>query len=76
MIIPARKEHAREMAELHHKYIKSLLRDLGQRMCRVFYETALQSDNNFGSVYIVESKVIGFSFGTLNNSQLFKNYRI
>lgn len=76
MIIPAEKRHARQMAGLHHKYIKSLLRDLGRRMCFVFYETALRSDDNFGCVYIEKSEVFGFVFGTRDNSRLFNHPRI
>jgi len=76
MIIPMEKKHTREVAELHYKYTKSLLKDLGRRMCIVFYETALESDNNFGCVYVENSKVQGFAFGTKDNSQLFKSPRI
>ena len=45
-------------------------------MCVIFYETVLKSDNNFGFVYIENSKVLGFVFGTTDNSQLFKYPRI
>jgi ribosomal protein S18 acetylase RimI-like enzyme len=76
MIIPIERKHAREIATLHHKYTKSLLRDLGKRMCIVFYETELESDKNFGFVYIENSKVMGFILGTEDNSRLFKNPRI
>lgn len=76
MIVPATEEHARQMAELHFKYTKSLLSDLGRRMCYVFYETALKSKNNFGCVYIVDSKVLGFNFGTRDNSRPFKSPKI
>ena len=70
------KKHAKEVAELHYLYIRSLLRDLGKRMCMAFYQTELQSDNNFGFIYAENSKVLGFTFGTKDNSQLFKNPRI
>lgn len=76
MIIPMEKEHSKEVAELHLKYTKSLLSDLGRRMCVTFYEIALSSDNNFGFVYIENSKVLGFIIGTKDNSQLFKSLRI
>lgn len=76
MIIPATEEHAREMAELHYKYTKSLLRDLGRRMCNVFYETAIKSENNFGFVYIESSRVLGFILGTKDNSRTFRSPRI
>ena len=76
MIVPIEKKHAREIAELHHKYTRSLLKDLGRRMCIVFYETELKSENNFGCVYVENSKVLGFILGTKNNSRLFKSPRI
>ena len=77
MIIPTRKDHAHEIAELHYNYVKSLLKDLGKRMCRVFYETALSSDKNcYGFVYIVESKVIGFVLGTRDNANMFRGSKI
>jgi RimJ/RimL family protein N-acetyltransferase len=41
-------------------------------MCITFYNTVLKSDNNFGFVYVENSKVLGFVFGTTDNSQLFK----
>jgi len=76
MIIPMEIKHAEEVAELHYLYIRSLLRDLGKRMCIIFYNTALKSYNNFGFVFIESSKVLGFSFATEDNSQLFRNLRI
>ena len=76
MLVPMRLKHAREVGKLHHRYVPSLLTDLGERMCVIFYETVLKSDNNFGFVYIENSKVLGFVFGTTDNSQLFKYPRI
>lgn len=76
MIIPMEKKHVKQVAELHYQYVNSLLRDLGKRMCVIFYENALRSDNNFGYVYIEDSRVLGFIFGTKDNSQLFRNWRI
>jgi len=76
LIIPIGKKHAREVAGLHYLYIRSLLRDLGKRMCIAFYQTELQSDHNFGFVYVENSNVLGFTFATEDNSQLFKNPRI
>ncbi len=76
MIVPIERKYARGIAELHHKYTRSLLRDLGRRMCIVFYETELKSENNFGFVYVENSKVLGFILGTKDNSRLFKSPRI
>jgi ribosomal protein S18 acetylase RimI-like enzyme len=76
MIIPMERKHTFEVGELHHRYIRSLLRDLGKRVCIVFYDNALRSDINFGYVYVEDSKVLGFTFGTEDNSQVFKSPRI
>jgi GNAT superfamily N-acetyltransferase len=76
MIIQMQPKHAREVGKLHHRYVPSLLTDLGERACVTFYETALKSDNNFGLVYVENSKVLGFNFGTTDNSRLFKHPRI
>jgi len=76
MIVPMEQKHSREIGKLHHRYIPSLLTDLGERMCVIFYETVLTSDNNFGFVYVEDSKVLGFIFGSTDNSQLFKYPRI
>ncbi len=76
MIISMERKHASEVGELHHRYIKSFLRDLGQRMCVVFYENALKTDIHFGYVYVEDSKVLGFAFGTKDNSQVFNDWSI
>ena len=76
MIVPMERKHAFQVGELHHRYIKSFLRDLGQPMCTAFYENALKSNMNFGFVYITDNRVFGFSFGTTDNSQIFNNWRI
>jgi len=76
MIVPMEKKHATEVGELHHKYVKSLLGDLGKQMCITFYKTILKSEENFGFVYVENSKVQGFIFGTTDNSRLFKHPRI
>jgi hypothetical protein len=76
MIIPMEPKHAREVAELHYKSVKSLLKDIGKQMCIVFYENILKSEQNFGFVYVKNSKVMGFAFGTEDNSTLLKNPRI
>jgi len=76
MIIPMEKKHAREVAVLHHKSVKSLLKDIGKQMCIVFYENVLKSKQNFGFVYVKNSKVMGFVFGTEDSSRLLKNPRI
>lgn len=76
MIITMERKHAPEVGELHYLYIRSLLRDLGKRMCINFYKIALSSHNNFGFVYIENSKILGFTFATKDNSQVFKNPRI
>lgn len=76
MIIEMKPEHVRQVAKLHYQYINSLLRDLGERMCRVFYENALKSDNNFGFVYIEASSVLGFVFATKDNSKLFNSIKV
>lgn len=76
MIVPMEQQHATDVGKLHHKYVPSLLTDLGERMCVIFYETVLRSDNNFGFVYIENSKVLGFIFGTTDNSRLFRYPRI
>ena len=70
------KKHAAEVGALHYKYIKSILRDLGKPMCIAFYGTALESEKNFGFVYVENSRVLGFIFGTEDSSQLFKHPRI
>jgi len=75
-IVPATGEHAIQMADLHHKYVRSLLRDLGKRMCVVFYRHALDSGNNFGFVCIADSRVVGFVLGTRDNSRLFSSFRV
>jgi len=67
------KKHAREVAELHHVCIKSPLRDLGRRMCRVFYEAALKTDDNFGFVYVENATVLGFALATKDNTCLFNS---
>lgn len=76
MIVPIENNFAREVAALHHKYTKSLLKDLGRQMCVTFYQNVLKSDKNFGFVYLQDSKVLGFILGTIDNSQLFKNLKI
>jgi len=76
MIIPMERKHAREVAELHYKSVKSILKDIGMQMCIVFYENILKSKQNFGFVYVKNSKVMGFAFGTEDNSRLLKNPRI
>lgn len=76
MIVPGRREHAGQMAELHHRYIKSLLRDLGKRMCLAFYEDALQREDIFASVCVEGRKVVGFALGTRDNSQLFNTRKL
>lgn len=76
MIIPMEKRHAEEIGGLHHKYIISILRDLGKQTCIDFYDIVLESENNFGFVYVENSRVMAFIFGTVENSQLFKHPRI
>lgn len=76
MIIPMEKSHALEVGELHYRFVKSLLQDIGKQMCVIFYENVLKSKQNFGFVYTKDSKVLGFILGTEDSSNLFKNKRI
>lgn len=76
MILPLKIEHASQVARLHHQCIKSLLSDMGERVCRIFYEQALRSDRNFGFVDFESGRVRGFTLGTLDNSRLFEGIRI
>jgi GNAT superfamily N-acetyltransferase len=76
MIIPMERRHAKEVGDLHYKYTKSLLKDIGRKLCIVFYDTVLKSEDNFGFVYVENCKVLGFAFGTVDNSRLFKHPRI
>lgn len=76
MIIPMERRHASEVAELHYKSVKSLLQNIGKQMCVIFYENILKSGKNFGFVYVKNSKVLGFIFGTEDSSKLLKNPRI
>ena len=69
-------KHAYEVAELHYTYTDSLLRDLGRRMCHVFYENAMKNEHMFGYVYIIESKVVGFIIGTTDNSKIFGSFKV
>jgi ribosomal protein S18 acetylase RimI-like enzyme len=73
MIERANSDHIDGMATLHHKYIRSLLQELGFRMCRSFYKNALTSPLNFAYVYIEDNGVRGFIFGTEDNSLVFKD---
>jgi ribosomal protein S18 acetylase RimI-like enzyme len=52
------------------------LQNIGKQMCVVFYENVLKSKQNFGFVYVKNSKVLGFIFGTEDSSKLLKNPRI
>jgi hypothetical protein len=76
MIIPMNETHAHEVGKLHHKFIASFLKDLGERMCIKFYECAIRQETNFGFVYHKDDKVLGFIFGTLDNSKLFQPFPI
>ncbi|UCG07153.1 MAG: hypothetical protein JSV83_00420 [Desulfobacterales bacterium] len=76
LIIPMAEKHAEEVAELHYIHTKSLIQELGRRMCIIFYKNALKSKNNFGYVYVENSRVMGFIFGTVDNSKIFNNARI
>ena len=76
MILPLKKEHAAQVAQLHCQCIKSLLTDMGGRVCRLFYDRALQSDRNFGFVDIEDGRIRGFTLGTLDNSRLFECFGI
>ncbi len=76
MIVPMEKKHAPEVGKLHHLYVGSFLKDLGEQMCINFYKIALDSPHNFGFVSIENSEVWGFTFATTDNSQLFKNLRM
>lgn len=72
MIAPMTREHVEQVAELHHRTIKSLLTDLGWRVCRSFYAHAVNSGNCLGFVDIENGRVRGFAIGALDNSILFK----
>jgi GNAT superfamily N-acetyltransferase len=71
-----RQEHVLQVAEIHHRNIKSLLTDLGPRMCRAFYRSALESPRNFGFVDVEDGRVRGFALGTTDNSRLFRAPRL
>ena len=68
--------HADAVAELHYKYTESLIRDLGRRMCHVFYEDAMKNKNMVGHVYLIGSEVVGFAIGTTDNTNIFSSFRV
>ena len=72
MIIPIENKHVKEIADLHCKYINSLLKEFGRHVCETFYQNAITVKYNFGYVYIKDSKVLGFVLATTNNSYIFK----
>lgn len=76
VIIPMERQHVAQVGTLHHLYIRSILRDLGRRVCIKFYETALNTDENFGFVYVENTRVSGFILGTLDNSKLFRSPKL
>ena len=75
-IVPMKLEHAEEVADQHFRYTKSMLSELGRSACSAFYNNSIKSENNFGYVYIEDSTVLGFIFGTIDNSQIFKGFKI
>jgi len=76
MLIPMERRHADEVGRLHYLYVGSFLKDLGESMCICFYRETLRSDINFGFVYVENLRVLAFTFGTMDNSKLFKNTRL
>nr|CAX69020.1 hypothetical protein with GCN5-related N-acetyltransferase domain [uncultured bacterium] len=76
MIVPMTAEHLEQVAALHTRHVKSLLADLGPRLCRAFYATALRSPNCLGFVDVEGGHVRGFALGALDNSRLFTDWRL
>ena len=73
---PMGSEHIDAVADLQVRLIQCLLSDLGIAATREFYLDALHRPQNFGFVYAEEGRVLGYSFGSEDNSQVFIGFRV
>lgn len=76
MIVPMREEHAAQVADLHQRYIDSLLSRLGPGVCQSFYLHALRRPECFGFVDLEAGRVRGFVLGATDNSRLFSAWSL
>jgi ribosomal protein S18 acetylase RimI-like enzyme len=73
VIVPARPEHAAAIGTLHHRFVGGLQAAMGERVCRIFYEVALDSpDDDFVYVYLEKDAVRGFASGARNAAATFR----
>jgi len=72
MIFTMERKHAKTVAELHCRYLNSLLTNLGKRITKMFYETAVACNGNFGYVYVEDGQLLGFVFATTDPSGLYR----
>ena len=70
------QDHIEEISNLHSKLIPGLLQKLDYSIIKIFYETALKSEYNFGFVNIINNQITGFVFGTTFRKKLYKNVAI
>lgn len=71
MIKELTRHDASMVAELHNKYLTGLLSMLGLPAIKMFYESALKSQYNFGWAYYHETELKGFIFGTTLRENLY-----
>lgn len=73
MIVPARPEHAVEIASLHARMLGGLQSELGERICRLFYEITLaEPHSEFVFVYLDADRVRGFASASRDAARSFK----
>lgn len=73
MIIPLKKEHAKQVACLHISGIPTgFISSLGEKFVTALYESMTESPYGFGFVEETKGKVVGFVVFTINIKGLYK----
>lgn len=75
MILPIEAKYINKVVEIHYNSIEFknlLLPKLGPKIMTLYYQYALQSDENLGFVYMDGQKIQGFIFGTVNKSNFYR----
>lgn len=68
--------HSREVSILHANLVPGLLQELGYSIIKLFYETAIQFEYNFGFVHTEANRITGFVFGTTDRTRLYKDVAV
>ena len=66
MLLPIRREHVRDVAELHHRSLTGLLVRLGPMTIRAFYRGSVESRQHVGFAWVADGGLKGFVSGSTN----------